>query len=203
MTDQREDQDIQREKGAATRQRKWEKRQEQKRLMALKQEEEAKQKRREDERFMREALRQAKKAAALGDVPIGCVIVRQGRIISRGYNRRNADKNVLSHAEMISIKKACKIQGDWRLEDCAMYVTLEPCPMCAGAIVQARIPRVAIGVLNPKAGCAGSVLDLFHERGFNHQVQVDIGILEEECASLLQEFFQNLRKRKNGIETPV
>ena len=203
MTDQREDQDIQREKGAATRQRKWEKRQEQKRLMALKQEEEAKQKRREDEGFMREALRQAKKAAALGDVPIGCVIVRQGRIISRGYNRRNADKNVLSHAEMISIKKACKIQGDWRLEDCAMYVTLEPCPMCAGAIVQARIPRVVIGVLNPKAGCAGSVLDLFHEKGFNHQVQVDTGILEEECASLLQEFFQDLRKRKSGAAAPV
>ena len=152
---------------------------------------------------MREALRQAKKAAALGDVPIGCVIVRQGRIISRGYNRRNADKNVLSHAEMISIKKACKIQGDWRLEDCTMYVTLEPCPMCAGAIVQARIPRVVIGVLNPKAGCAGSVLDLFHEKGFNHQVQVDTGILEEECASLLQEFFQDLRKRKSGAAAPV
>ena len=124
--------DLQREKGEATRKKKWEMRQEKKRLLALKQQQEAEKKRREDEAFMREALRQAQKAAALGDVPIGCVIVFRGKIIARGYNRRNADKSVLSHAEIISIKKACKKIGDWRLEDCTMYVTLEPCPMCAG-----------------------------------------------------------------------
>ena len=113
-----------------------------------------------EEKYMREAIRQAKKAGKLGEVPIGCVIVYQNKIIGRGYNRRIIDKNVLSHAEIIAIKKACKVMGDWRLEDCTMYVTLEPCPMCAGAIVQARIPRVVIGCMNPKAGCAGSVLDM-------------------------------------------
>ena len=143
---------------------------------------------------MREALRQAQKAAAIGDVPIGCVIVRGDKIIARGYNRRNADKSVLSHAEITSIRKACKQMGDWRLEDCTMYVTLEPCPMCAGAIVQARIPRVVIGCMNPKAGCAGSVLDMLHETGFNHQVDTEIGILEEECSRLLKDFFRKLRK---------
>ena len=162
----------------------------------LKQQQEAEKKRREDEAFMREALRQAQKAAALGDVPIGCVIVFRGKIIARGYNRRNADKSVLSHAEIISIKKACKKIGDWRLEDCTMYVTLEPCPMCAGAIVQARIPRVVIGSRNPKAGCAGSVLDLFHEKGFNHQVELEDGVLQEDCTDMLQEFFRDLRCRK-------
>ena len=176
--------DLQREKGEATRKRKWEMRQEKKRLLALKQQQEAEKKRREDEAFMREAMRQAQKAAALGDVPIGCVIVFRGKIIARGYNRRNADKSVLSHAEIISIKKACKKIGDWRLEDCTMYVTLEPCPMCAGAIVQARIPRVVIGSRNPKAGCAGSVLDLFHEKGFNHQVELEDGVRQEKNADI-------------------
>ena len=148
----------------------------------------------EDIRYMKEAIRQAKKAAALGDVPIGCVIVHQGKIIGRGYNRRMADKTVLAHAEIIAIRKACKKMGDWRLEDCTMYVTLEPCPMCAGAIVQARIPNVVIGCMNPKAGCAGSVLDMLHETGFNHQVDTEIGILEEECSRLLKDFFRKLRK---------
>ena len=188
--------DLQREKGEATRKRKWEMRQEKKRLLALKQQQEAEKKRREDEAFMREALRQAQKAAALGDVPIGCVIVFRGKIIARGYNRRNADKSVLSHAEIISIKKACKKIGAWRLEDCTMYVTLEPCPMCAGAIVQARIPRVVIGSRNPKAGCAGSVLDLFHEKGFNHQVELEEGVLQEDCTDMLEEFFRDLRCKK-------
>lgn len=188
--------DLQREKGEATRKKKWEMRQEKKRLLALKQQQEAKKKRREDEAFMREAMRQAQKAAALGDVPIGCVIVFRGKIIARGYNRRNADKSVLSHAEIISIKKACKKIGDWRLEDCTMYVTLEPCPMCAGAIVQARIPRVVIGSRNPKAGCAGSVLDLFHEKGFNHQVELEDGVLQEDCTDMLEEFFRDLRCKK-------
>lgn len=149
-----------------------------------------------DERYMKAAIRQAQKAQALGDVPIGCVIVHQGRIISRGYNRRMADKTVLAHAELIAIKKACKKIGDWRLEDCVLYVTLEPCPMCAGAIVQARIPRVVIGCMNPKAGCAGSVLDLLHEKGFNHQVEADSGILGQECSQMLSGFFRQLRASK-------
>ena len=144
---------------------------------------------------VKEAVRQAKKAAAIGDVPIGCVIVKEGRIISRGYNRRNADKTVLSHAEITAIKRACKKEGDWRLEDCTLYVTLEPCPMCAGAIVQARIPRVVIGSMNAKAGCAGSVLNILKEPGFNHQVKVETGILGEECSCLMTDFFKELRRR--------
>lgn len=149
----------------------------------------------DDERYMKAAIREAKKAYALGEVPIGCVIVCGGKIIGRGYNRRIVDKNVLSHAEIIAIKKACKKMGDWRLEDCTLYVTLEPCPMCAGAIVQARIPKVMIGSMNPKAGCAGSVMNLFDEKGFNHQVEMETGLLGEECSQMLKEFFRELRKK--------
>ena len=137
----------------------------------------------------------AKKAAALGEVPIGCVIVYQGRIIGRGYNRRNTDKSTFSHAEIAAMKKAGKVIGDWRLEGCTIYITLEPCPMCAGAIVQARIPKVLIGSMNPKAGCAGSVMNLLDEKGFNHQVETEIGILGEECSGMLKEFFRELRKK--------
>ena len=198
MEKQREERDIQREKGEATRRRRWEQRQERKRLAAQKQEEENRQRRRMDEAFMKEALRQAEKAAALGDVPIGCVIVSQGKIIARGYNRRNADKSVLSHAELIAIRKACRKMNDWRLEDCTIYITLEPCPMCAGAIVQARIPRVVIGSRNPKAGCAGSVLDLLHEKGVNHQADLEGGVLEADCTNMLQAFFRELRQEKNA-----
>ncbi len=149
-----------------------------------------------EEKYMKEAIRQARKAAALGDVPIGCVIEYQGAIIGRGYNRRMADKNTLAHAEISAIRKACRKMGDWRLEGCTMYVTLEPCPMCAGAIVQARIPEVVIGCMNPKAGCAGSVLDMLHEEGFNHQVETHTGILQEECSSLLTTFFKTLRQKQ-------
>ena len=149
-----------------------------------------------EEHYMKEAIRQAKKAAALKEVPIGCVIVYDGRIIARGYNRRTVDKNVLAHAEIIAMRKACRILGDWRLEDCTMYVTLEPCPMCAGAIVQARIPKVVIGCMNPKAGCAGSVLDMLHEDGFNHQVETEEGLLGEECSMMLKEFFKELREKR-------
>lgn len=149
-----------------------------------------------EEKYMREAIRQAKKASALGDVPIGCVIEYEGKIIGRGYNRRMADKMVLAHAEITAIRKACKKMGDWRLEGCTMYVTLEPCPMCAGAIVQARIPRVVIGCKNPKAGCAGSVLDMLHEKGFNHQVETHVGLMGEECSRLLTDFFRELRKKQ-------
>ena len=150
----------------------------------------------EEERCMREAVRQAKKAWKLGEVPIGCVIVYEGKIIGRGYNRRTTDGNVLAHAEIIAIRKACRAMGDWRLEGCTMFVTLEPCPMCAGAIVQARIPKVVIGCMNPKAGCAGSVLDLLHEDGFNHQVETEVGMLGEECSQMLKDFFRELREKK-------
>ena len=147
-----------------------------------------------DEKYMKEALRQAKKAYALKEVPIGCVIVRDGRIIARGYNRRTVDGNVLAHAEITAIRKACRITGDWRLEECTMYVTLEPCPMCAGAIVQARIPKVYIGCMNPKAGCAGSVVDLFHQEKLNHQVETDIGVCGAECSAMMKQFFRDLRE---------
>lgn len=149
-----------------------------------------------EERYMREAIRQAKKAYALDEVPIGCVIVREEKIIARGYNRRNTDKNTLAHAELTAIKKAAKKCGDWRLEDCTMYITLEPCPMCAGAIVQSRMKRVVIAAMNPKAGCAGSVLNLLQMPGLNHRVEIEKGLLEEECSSLLSSFFQELRVKK-------
>ena len=151
----------------------------------------------EHEKYMREAIRQAKKAEALGEVPIGCVIVCGDKIIARGYNRRNTDKNTLSHAELNAIRRASKKLGDWRLEGCTLYVTLEPCQMCAGAIVQARIPRVVMGCMNPKAGCAGSVLDMLHEEGFNHQAETESGVLGEECSTMMKNFFKKLRENKN------
>lgn len=149
-----------------------------------------------DERFMREALKQARKAYALDETPIGCVIVLDGRIIARGYNRRNTDRSALAHAELAAIRKADRKTGDWRLEECTLYVTLEPCQMCAGAIVQSRVKRVVIGAMNPKAGCAGSVLNLLQMDAFNHQADVATGVLEEECRELLQDFFAQLRARK-------
>lgn len=149
----------------------------------------------EQKRYMKQALGLAQKAAGLGEVPIGCVIEYQGKVIGRGYNRRLTDKSTLAHAEIIAIKKACKKMGDWRLEDCTMYVTLEPCQMCAGAIVQARIKKVVIGCMNPKAGCAGSILNVLQMDAFNHQVEIEQGILEEECSQMLTDFFKNLRKR--------
>ena len=152
----------------------------------------------EDERYMKEAIRQAKKAYALGEVPIGCVIVHDGKIIGRGYNRRNTDKSTLSHAEITAIKKASKVIGDWRLEECTLYVTLEPCQMCAGAIVQARIPKVVMACMNPKAGCAGSILNILDMPEFNHQVETVQGVMEEECAQLLKIFFKELRVRNKA-----
>lgn len=149
-----------------------------------------------EEKYMKEALKQAKKARDIEEVPIGCVIVYQDKIIGRGYNRRRIDKNTLSHAELNAIKKASKKMGDWRLDDCEMYVTLEPCQMCAGAIVQSRIKKVYIGCMNPKAGCAGSILNLLQVEKFNHQVEIIKGILEEECSSIMKEFFKTLRKNK-------
>ena len=148
-----------------------------------------------EEKYMKEALKQAKKAYALGEVPIGCVIVHEGKIIGRGYNRRNTDKNTLAHAEITAINKASKVIGDWRLEECTLYVTLEPCQMCAGAIVQARIPEVVMGCMNPKAGCAGSILNILEMHQFNHQVKVTRGILEADCSQMLKTFFEELRIR--------
>ena len=149
-----------------------------------------------DAKYMKEAIRQAKKAYAIGEVPIGCVIVRDGKIISRGYNRRTIDKNTLAHAELAAIKKASKKLDDWRLEGCTMYVTLEPCQMCAGALVQSRIDRVVVGCMTPKAGCAGSILNLLQMPEFNHQVELETGVLEEECSQMMKDFFRELRETK-------
>lgn len=148
-----------------------------------------------DVKYMKAAIKEAKKAYALKEVPIGCVIVYDNKIIARGYNRRNTDKNTLSHAEITAIRKASKKLGDWRLEGCTLYVTLEPCQMCAGAIVQARVDRVVIGCMNPKAGCAGSVLNILDMPEFNHQVSVTQGIMEKECSDMLTDFFKELRER--------
>ena len=153
----------------------------------------------EDEKYMKEALKEARKAYNLGEVPIGCVIVYEGKIIGRGYNRRNTDKTTLAHAEISAIKKASKIIGDWRLEGCTLYVTLEPCQMCSGAIIQARIDRVVMGSMNPKAGCGGSLLNILENESFNHQALVTRGILEDECSEILTRFFKELRVR-NKLE---
>ena len=150
----------------------------------------------QDEKYMKAAIREAKKAYALDEVPIGCVIVQDGTIIARGYNRRNTEGNTLAHAELTAIKKASKKTGDWRLEDCTMYVTLEPCQMCAGAIVQSRMKKVVIATMNPKAGCAGSVLNLLQMAAFNKQVEIEKGVLEEECSTMLSDFFLELREKK-------
>ena len=155
----------------------------------------------QQEKYMKAAIREARKAYKLNEVPIGCVIVQNDKIIARGYNRRNTDKNTLAHAELAAIKKASKKTGDWRLEDCTMYVTLEPCQMCAGAIVQSRLGKVVIGSMNPKAGCAGSVLNLLQMKQFNHQVEIQTGVLQEECSAMLSEFFQELREKKKSAKS--
>ncbi len=145
---------------------------------------------------MKAAITQAKKAEKIEEVPIGCVIVHDDKIIARGYNRRNTDHNTLSHAELNAIKKASKAMGDWRLEGCTMYVTLEPCQMCAGALVQSRIDKVVIGAMNPKAGCAGSVMNILQAEGFNHKVEIETGVLGDECSSMMTDFFRRLRSTK-------
>ena len=169
----------------------------------------------QEEKYMKLAIREAQKAAISGDVPIGCIIVYDGTdpntkadknaeahgilpgtIIGRGYNKRNKMHSSLMHAEIIAIKKACKAFDDWRLEDCTMYVTLEPCPMCAGAIIQARIPRVVIGAMSQKSGCCGSILDMLHEERFNHQCEVTTELLLDDCTHLMTDFFRNMRNRE-------
>ncbi|MCL2404586.1 MAG: tRNA adenosine(34) deaminase TadA [Defluviitaleaceae bacterium] len=147
-----------------------------------------------DEYYMAEAIKEAHRAQHMGEVPIGCIITRDGNIIARAANERVTRNSVLGHAEILAISSACEALGDWRLEDCRLYVTIEPCPMCAGAIVQARIPVVVYGAKNPKAGCAGSILNILEEPRFNHQVQVISGVCESECATLMREFFLRFRK---------
>jgi tRNA(adenine34) deaminase len=164
--------------------------------MSLKENFENNKQKKRDEKYMKMALKEAKKAYDINEVPIGCVIVRDDKVIGKAYNKRNTDKNVLSHAELIAIQQACKKTGDWRLEDCTMYVTLEPCQMCAGAMVQARLKKVVIGTMNAKAGCAGSVLNILQMEQFNHQVEIEKGVLEEECANMLTTFFSDLREQK-------
>ncbi|MEA4973890.1 MAG: tRNA adenosine(34) deaminase TadA [Candidatus Metalachnospira sp.] len=147
------------------------------------------------EQYMNEALKEAYMAIDSGEVPIGCVIVCNGKIIGRGHNLRNSKKNPLYHAEIIAINDAANLIGDWRLEECTLYVTVEPCPMCAGAIVQARIPNVVFGTRNVKAGCAGSILNILDEPKFNHQVNITEGILQPECARPMSDFFKKFRKK--------
>ena len=142
--------------------------------------------------YMKEALLLARQAAAEGEVPVGCVIVRKGEIVGRGRNCRETGKTALGHAEIEAIRQACENLGGWRLWDCTMYVTLEPCPMCAGAIIGARIPQVICGAKDEKSGACGSVCDLF-SMDFNHHPQIEFGLMEEECTQVLQEFFSNLR----------
>lgn len=148
------------------------------------------------EQFMKEALKEAKKAGDILEVPIGCVIEYQGAIIGRGYNQRNTKKSTLAHAEILAIEEATAYMDDWRLEECTMYVTVEPCPMCAGAILQSRMTNLVIGTMNTKAGCVGSIYNLLDDQRFNHTVNVVRGILEEECGSVMSEFFRNLRAKK-------
>ena len=144
---------------------------------------------------MREAIKQAKKAAKIGEAPIGAVIVRNGEVIARGYNKRETKKNALLHAEIIAIDRACKKLGGWRLPGCEMYVTLEPCPMCSGAIINSRIEKVFFGAYDKKAGCCGSAADLFAEGMFNHRPEIVGGVMREECAELLTGFFRSLREK--------
>ncbi|MEB3102538.1 tRNA adenosine(34) deaminase TadA [Ferviditalea candida] len=147
-------------------------------------------------RWMREAVHEARKAEALAEVPIGAVIVRNGEIIARGYNVRETTHDPAGHAEMIAIRQAGEHLKAWRLLGCTLYVTLEPCPMCAGAIVQSRIERVVYGTADPKAGCAGTLMNLLQDDRFNHRAEVIRGVLEEECSSLLTDFFKKLRLRQ-------
>ncbi len=146
-----------------------------------------------NEFFMKKALEEAQKAFELDEVPVGAVVVRYGEIISTGFNLRESQKDALAHAELIAIREACKKLGGWRLIDCELYVTLEPCAMCAGAILQARIDKVYLGAMDPKGGAAGSVLNLFKDYHFNHSCQVEYGILQEECSQILKDFFKRKR----------
>ncbi|MGP4082836.1 tRNA adenosine(34) deaminase TadA [Pseudalkalibacillus sp. R45] len=149
-----------------------------------------------DEMFMKKAIEMAQKAASIGEVPIGAVVVKDEEIIASGYNLRETEQRSVAHAELIAIDEACKALGTWRLEGCTLYVTLEPCPMCSGAIVLSRVERVVYGACDPKGGCAGTLMNLLDEPRFNHQAIVTSGVLEEECGEMLSSFFRDLRHRK-------
>ncbi|MBQ6370867.1 MAG: tRNA adenosine(34) deaminase TadA [Firmicutes bacterium] len=149
------------------------------------------------DKYMEEALQEAKKAAAMGEIPVGAVIVKDGEIISRGHNRTETDKDPTAHAEMIAIRGAAKALGGWRLPGCTLYVTLEPCSMCAGAIVWARIERLVIGTMDPKGGACGSVFNIVQEPKLNHHVEVETGCMQETCSDLMKSFFKDLRRRRN------
>ena len=149
-----------------------------------------------DEKFMKVAIEEAKKALEINEVPIGAVLVKDGEIISKGYNRRQTTQRSITHAEILAIDEACEELGTWRLEDTVLYVTLEPCPMCAGAIIQSRVSKVVYGASDPKAGCAGTLMNLLGDSRFNHQSEVVSGVLELECGEMLTTFFRNLREKK-------
>ena len=154
----------------------------------------------EDEHWMREAISEARQAAAIGEVPIGAVIVRDGQIIGRGHNLRETILDSTAHAEMLAIREASRTIEAWRLLECTLYVTLEPCPMCAGALVQSRVKRVVFGTPDPKAGCAGTLMNLLQEPRFNHETELTSGVLQPECAALLTDFFRSLRRKsKNSM----
>ena len=150
------------------------------------------------EEFMKEAIKEAKKAAKKLEVPVGCVIVKDGEIIARGHNLKETKKDTTKHAEIITIQKASKKLATWRLNECELYVTLEPCTMCAGAIINSRIKKIYIGTMDPKTGAAGSVLNIFEDYTFNHRVEVEKDILQEECEKILKDFFKELRKMKKA-----
>jgi tRNA(adenine34) deaminase len=149
--------------------------------------------------YMKKAIEQAKKAEAIGEVPIGAVIVKDGDVIASAHNLREVEQRAVAHAELLAIDEACKVLKTWRLTGCNLYVTLEPCPMCAGAIVLSRIDRVVFGARDPKGGCAGSILNILQEEKFNHQTEIAEGVLADECGNMLSRFFRNLRKRKQGL----
>ncbi|TLS35023.1 tRNA adenosine(34) deaminase TadA [Pseudalkalibacillus caeni] len=148
--------------------------------------------------FMKKALSEAEKAKSIGEVPIGAVIVKDGKVIASAYNMRESEQRSISHAELLAIDKACATLGTWRLTGCTLYVTLEPCAMCSGAIVLSRIDRVVYGASDPKGGCAGTLMNLLNEERFNHQAEVSRGIMEQECARLLSDFFRELREKKKS-----
>jgi tRNA(adenine34) deaminase len=150
----------------------------------------------QDEDFMREAIKEAEKAEELKEVPIGAVIVIEGKVVARAHNLRESEQNAIAHAELLAIDQACKELRSWRLEDATLYVTLEPCPMCAGAIMLSRVKRVVYGAVDPKGGCAGTLMNLLGDERFNHQSEVISGVLEKECGQILSDFFRKIRERK-------
>ncbi|WP_156187626.1 tRNA adenosine(34) deaminase TadA [Peribacillus loiseleuriae] len=152
----------------------------------------------DDQYYMMEALKEAKKAGEINEVPIGAVIVLHDKIIARGHNLRETEQNAIFHAELLAIDRACQSQGTWRLEEATLYVTLEPCPMCAGAIIQSRVKRVVFGANDPKGGCVGTFMNLLQDERFNHQAEVTSGILGAECGEILTEFFKGIRLRKKA-----